>query len=167
MHSTTAAAADARSIRKDALSPTEVRLRVVDEHHRLRILLTALQALAREVTLDATRDGALRSGLRTLIVEFALHLDSEEEMLLPLVSKVDAWGAERAARMREEHRVQRALLRRMFRRLEERTLTPSDLALEVDGLVLRIFHDMRDEEAELLDEGLLHDDAVVVDQICG
>lgn len=163
MHTTAAA----RSIRREELSPTEVRLRVVEEHRRLRGLLSALQALARDVTLDPSRNEALRSGLRTLIVEFALHLDSEEDMLLPLVAKVDAWGAERAARMREEHRVQRALLRRMFRRLEERPIGPDDLAVEVDALVLRIFHDMRDEEAELLDETLLHDDAVVVDQICG
>lgn len=156
-----------KSVRRDELSPAEVRARVVDEHRRLRVLLAGLQTLAREVTIDASRDEALRSALRVLIVEFALHLDSEEELLLPLVARVDAWGDERAARMREEHRVQRALLRRMFRRLEERSLTPNDLAVEVDGLVLRIFHDMRDEEAELLDEALLHDDAVVIDQICG
>lgn len=146
--------------------PTEVRSRVFDEHRRLRRSLVRLQDLARSVTIDPSLTADLRAALRGLLVEFALHLDSEDEILMPLIETIDAWGPERAGRMREEHRIQRALLQRMFDRAEKRG-EPDQLASEVDSLVLRIFRDMHEEEEELLDENLLRDDVVAIDQTCG
>lgn len=153
-------------VRATPSRPSEVRSRVFDEHRRLRRSLVRLQDLARTVTIDASRADELRAAFRALLVEFALHLDSEDEILMPLIEGVDAWGHERAGRMREEHRVQRALLQRMSDRAE-RGRDPEELAADADSLVLRIFRDMHEEEQELLDEDLLRDDVVAIDQTCG
>lgn len=147
-------------------SPTEVRGRVFEEHRRLRRSLVRLQELARSVTLDESLAPALRMNLRALLAEFARHLDSEDRILMPLIETIDAWGCERAGRMREEHRIQRALVEQMFDRAERR-VDPDQLAADVDALVLRIFRDMHEEEEELLAEDLLRDDVVAIDQTCG
>lgn len=148
------------------LAPSVVRARILDEHRRLRVSLARLQMLARDVTLDEGRLPQLRGAFQRLVLEFGSHLDSEDESLMPLVETLDAWGPERAARMREEHVGQRKMLDLMCDRLRQMTDALA-FASEVDALVLRIFRDMHEEEAEILDVDLLRDDVVVIDQTCG
>jgi hypothetical protein len=81
---------------------------------RIRRSLIELHALARNVTIERDLTTALRDAWRRFIVEFSLHLDSEEDLLLPLVERADAWGPQRAEAMRVEHQAQRMLLREMF-----------------------------------------------------
>ncbi len=158
--------ANLRGVRTPTLSPGDVRDRIREEHGRIRRSLMDLQALARGVTLDEDLAGALRANLRCFVVEFSLHLDLEEEILMPVVEQLDAWGPQRAAAMRVEHAEQRQLLRHMFERGSHRE-DPLGLAEEVDALVLRMFHDMRSEEAELIHDDVLRDDIVAIDQTCG
>lgn len=148
------------------IAPSEVRQRILKEHRHLRHLLVELQELARATTLESEHASRLRSSLRTLLAEFSLHLDSEEEILVPVIEKIDAWGAARADNLRKEHAEQRGMLRSMFRRAED-PRDACDLAEEVDRLVLRIFRDMREEEAELLHENVMRDDVIAIDQCSG
>lgn len=150
----------------DALSPSEVRSRVLAEHAMLRERLVELQSLARAVTIEQTIVGELRQCVRKLIMEFSMHLESEEEILMPVIETIDAWGHQRASRMRDEHALQRALLVRMFERVSS-PQPPIELAIEADALALRVFRDMLDEEQGLLAEDFLRDDVVAIDQFCG
>lgn len=149
-----------------SLTPSQVRRQVFEEHDQLRVRLVRLQELAREVALDALCVTVLRDDLRTLLLQFARHLDLEEALLMPLIENIDAWGPQRAAAMREEHQLQRSLILKMFGRCE-RLDDAVAFAIEVDALVHRIYQDMNGEEAELLDADLLRDDVVAIDQTCG
>ena len=155
-----------KRIGSNELSPSDVRARVLAEHGMLRERLVELQSLARAVTIELTLVGALRTCLRKLIMEFSMHLESEDELLFPLIETIDAWGHERASRLREEHAVQRAFLVCIFERVNA-PQPPIELALDADALVLRIFRDMKEEESELLTDELLRDDVVAIDQFCG
>ncbi len=148
------------------LTPSQVRIRITGEHKLLRKQLVALQSLARSVTLDERETAALCAMVRGFITDFERHLRSEEEVLLPLVDALDAWGPMRAAHMRGEHFMQRSLLEGMYAKAL-RVENPLEFAIEVDALVLQILTDMREEESALLAADTLRDDVVVIDQTCG
>ena len=59
----------------------DARERVIHEHGRLRGHLFALQAIARDVALDGSREDELRDGVRRLCVEMIRHLETEEQLL--------------------------------------------------------------------------------------
>lgn len=155
-----------KRVHAEELSPSDVRSRVLAEHEMLRERLVELQSLAREVTIEETLVGELRQCLRKLLMEFSMHLESEEEILMPVIETMDAWGHQRASRMRDEHAMQRALLARMFERVSS-PQPPIELAIEADALALRVFRDMLEEEQELLAEDFLRNDVVAIDQFCG
>jgi hypothetical protein len=148
------------------LAPSEVRARILEEHRRLRKRLFQVQELARATALDDVHAPELRTTARALIMEFGLHLESEEEILLPVVADITGSGPELAAHMQQEHAEQRAELREMFQRTETRA-EHQVLAQEMDQFVLRILKDMRSEEQAVLREDLLRDDVIAIDQCCG
>lgn len=148
------------------MTASEVRARVLEEHRRLRTLLVQTQGLARAAALEATAVPSLRASTRTLLLELSLHLDSEEEILMPLIAELPGYGDVLVAQMREEHAEQR----RELRALHERTMrndVEGTLPEAVDDFVLRLFRDMRAEERCLLDENVLRDDVIVIDKFCG
>ena len=152
-------------IRAVVLTTSEVRERILAEHRRLRRQLIDVQVSAREAVLEPLPLALVRARLRTSLVECAMHLDSEEELLIPVLTGIDAWGPLRVLELKEEHEGQRNLIKDMLARAE-REESAETLAAEADALVLRIFRDMREEEDGILREEMLHDDVVVVDQ-CG
>jgi iron-sulfur cluster repair protein YtfE (RIC family) len=132
-----------------ALTAEQVRERIVDEHQRLRRLLVDVQGLARGVALESTMLPALRSALHVLLVEFALHIESEERILLPLLER-DESGSAQADSLRRDHERQRNQLRAMFAKIDADASEAAWLAEATDGFVLSVLRDMRDEEVELL-----------------
>jgi len=103
--------------------------------------------------------------LKRAVVEFAddlnLHLSAEEELLGPILERLDAWGPVRLELLRSEHAHQRALLHTLH---TDRSLEPREMARRVRSLVADVLVDMNAEERDLLAEGLLRDDPIVVDQ---
>jgi hypothetical protein len=89
----------------------------------------------------------------------------EEELLLPAIAEVDAWGPVRAEQMAEDHQAQRATIARlndMGRRAES-----ASLAGEAMALGKALLADMRREETDLLHPDLLRDDVIAIGQFLG
>jgi hypothetical protein len=89
----------------------------------------------------------------------------EESYLLPALREADAWGEERAARLIRDHREQRELFDFLNARLRDEAQPAALVARDVNHLVALLRDDMREEEAELLDERVLRDDIVAVDAL--
>jgi len=120
----------------------EVCAQVLDEHARIRKILDELER------------AAASDRLRETVIEFVHvmlgHLELEEEILLPVLVKVDAWGPARVERMQEEHATQRVQLVAMIAEAKDVTYVLTALARDVRQLARDLREDMRHEEADLL-----------------
>jgi len=148
--------------------PSEVRLRVLEDHGRLRIALSKLRRLAQQVGAGLAGGSLkIRRELRSFADQFFRHLQMEEEVLLPVLRNVDSWGKERAERVLEEHREQRQTLLEL---LEDLDRTPQRVTRHVRHVLWlcdALEADMLHEEAGVLSESLLRDDVVVIDGMGG
>jgi acetoin utilization protein AcuB len=147
--------------------PEAIRARILREHERIRSLLDHMEVLAGRLASGERSTGVrLRNWARELSSVLRAHLDLEEELLLPAIRQVDAFGDARADELLAEHAVQRQLLGRV---VDELCTAPSDAALAVG--VLELVRALRDdivaEERDFLGEVLLRDSLVPVDSFGG
>ncbi|MAE94682.1 MAG: hypothetical protein CL910_08490 [Deltaproteobacteria bacterium] len=152
----------------DLPPPSEVRRRVLEDHVRVRLALQELRSSAEWARTGVSDRGPnLRQEAGRFTDFFFQHLEMEEEILLPTLRGVDAWGDARAERVLEEHLEQRQMLTEL---LEDLDRTPERLtrhARHVLWLADAIEADMLHEEESVLSEKLLHDDLVNVDSMGG
>ena len=143
------------------MKPSEIRSRILAEHDDLRRRLTGIETLAAR----ALGENALRAAVSQLAAALEEHLSMEDELLLPAIRDVDAWGSIRAKRMMEEHEGQRVTIDRLneISRGGDRT----ELARSVQALRKALLEDMRREESELLHPDLLRDDVISIGQCAG
>ena len=146
------------------MRPSQVRLRILDDHARLRTLFSELDEVAQRV-LEG--EGQLAFRLRVLAESlresFPAHLDLEDAVLVPALKQVHPWGPERAEHVVREHREQRHLFEHLLRELSDPTRPVDELAVELRWLVKELLRDMTEEEDSVLDSDLLRDDEVAVD----
>jgi len=142
-----------------AVTAEQIRERIFDEHRRLRRLLVDVQGLARGVALESVMLPSLRSALHVLLVEIALHIESEERLLLALLDRGEddlAGSADeqraKAETLRRDHVRQRNELRTMFARIDAGSVDSAAamLAEATDSFVLRVLRDIKNEEVEYL-----------------
>lgn len=141
---------------------SKIRKIILVEHEGLRINLRGIEALLDRVAAgDLEAQAAAQQQLTAMLQSFLRHIEHEEEILQPVLEKIDAWGPQRKAAMEEEHKMQRALVMQ---------LTSVDPSLDPKGWVrdVRVFAqdlllDMADEEKTCLSPNVLRDDVVVVD----
>jgi iron-sulfur cluster repair protein YtfE (RIC family) len=146
------------------MRPEQVRLRILADHARLRVLFTELDDVARQVLLGvAGRAFRLRVLAEALREQFLEHLALEDRVLHPVLREIDPWGPERARQLDEEHRSQRERMRRLLAELTDARRAPEELARDVRGLVSDLLLDMLHEERTLLTEELLSEDVVETD----
>ncbi|MFL5393697.1 MAG: hemerythrin domain-containing protein [Myxococcales bacterium] len=136
------------------------------QHKQLRERIVEVGEAASNVLACSEGELAGRAAeLSRAVITFAddlnLHLAAEEELLGPILERIDAWGPVRLELLRSEHAHQRALLRTLH---TDRSLEPRDMARRARSLVADVLVDMNAEEKDLLAEGLLRDDPIVVDQ---
>jgi iron-sulfur cluster repair protein YtfE (RIC family) len=142
--------------------PSLVRARIVQHHGELRAKLEVLQRLAIEAdggdVTAAEHAVALTHGL---FEELADHLDIEEQLLVPMLREVDAWGELRANELLKHHELQWAKLKA----LRSRAVQSSALAMARDLalLVTALRRELLDEDRELLTPDVLRDDVVGID----
>lgn len=150
------------------MRPSEVRERVLEDHARLRELLSELQQLAGRV-LEGQRE--LESQLRTqgqlLRERFLAHLDMEDRYLVPALRETVGWGEERAARVSAEHAEQRQRMDVILRHLVDLEEPAEWIAAELATLVRDLLMDMEHEDRAVLSEDLLRDDPVAIDLEAG
>ena len=136
------------------------------QHKHLRESIVAVGEAAANVLasrdpelLDRATD--LLQTVETFADELRVHLAAEEELLGPILERLDAWGPVRLDLLRSEHAHQRAVLHALH---VDRKLGPRELAKRARSLVGDVLLDMEAEERDLLSENLLRDDPIVLDQ---
>lgn len=150
------------------MQPSEVRKRVLEDHEGLRADLDRLERLKEQIRCESEGQvRSLRSDASSLLEKLRVHMHWEEKYLLPVLRDTDAWGEERARRLVEDHREQRALLDFILERLHD-SVRPSELVLsDVAGLIDFLREDMEEEERDMLDERVLRDDVVSIEMEAG
>jgi len=150
------------------MKPSEVRRRVLSDHEELRQQLERLERRAQAAVKGAADASAeLRSQGEALLDRLAIHMSWEDRYLVPVVRVADGWGDERAARIAEDHREQRELLRYALRQLHDQSRPEPLVASNLLDLVALLRKDMDEEEQAFLDEWLLRDDPVAIDLFIG
>lgn len=148
------------------MKPSEIRARVLAEHVKIRSLLSEVEFLAaRALAGKLPNEGRLHAKAIELYSTMYAHMSMEDELLYPAIYEADSWGFVRAARMKEEHAVQRAALNGLAD-IEWRHNTV-ELARAIEALAKDIREDMEREESELLNPDLLRDDVIAIAQNSG
>jgi len=135
------------------IARVEIRKRISSDHAVLRSLCRALIAVARAAERDEKHRPVIRDVLGQLCTEVERHFQYEEEVIVPLMREVDAWGPVRVERLFQEH-------------AEDGVRNVEDLADEVVWFFQRFEQDMADEEERLLNAEALGAEPRV-DQIDG
>ena len=145
------------------MKPSEVRERTLRDHEGLRIALDRLERCCREAARgDSLPAGQLREAAHALMIDVDRHMRWEERHLEPALREADAWGNERADRMRSDHREQRETLGHVLTNLRDSSRPPALAPMLLD-LITLLRDDMAEEEDLLLDPRVLRDDVVGID----
>ena len=150
------------------MQPSQVRRQILDDHDKLRGMLSSLEALARAV-LAGNRDqaGALRAEGEALHERLLEHMHWEDLYLVPALREADAWGEARAAEVERDHREQRELLGHTLAGLRDQSRPLAALADSLIDLVALLREDMEQEEQASVDARVLRDDVVGIDVEAG
>jgi len=148
------------------VNPSDVRARVLAEHLWLSEKLTRLEGAAAGVLSGNWGDSApLRERALNLCESLSFHLATEDEILVPLLRDLDAWGEVRVERVENDHQAQRAEIAELRRRAEEDA--PVSLARAVLSFAHALRADMAHEEQMSLSRDLLRDDPISINQLDG
>jgi iron-sulfur cluster repair protein YtfE (RIC family) len=142
--------------------PSLVRARILQDHGELCAKLETLQRLASEADGGSNAAVAPAAELtRSLFDELADHLDVEEQLLLPVLREVDAWGELRADELVKHHENQWRELKALRSRADG--LSAIAIASELGVLVAALRTDMLDEDRDVLAADVLRDDVLGID----
>jgi iron-sulfur cluster repair protein YtfE (RIC family) len=146
-----------------SIRPSEVRSRILRDHETLSERLAALQRAADEAA-DTNGEACARTRefACLLVEELADHLEVEEQLLVPLLRDMDAWGPLRADELRHHHEQQW----RGLKRLRERVTSPlqaRELAAHIALMVQVLRHELQQEARHLLTPEILRDDVLGID----
>jgi hypothetical protein len=152
--------------RSKTVNPSDVRTRVLAEHIWLSEKLCRLEASAAAVKDGNLGEaGRLRERALDLCEALLLHLATEDEILVPLLRGLDAWGEVRVERVQGDHEAQRGEVAQLCFDAEHEA--PPELAETVLAFTHALRADMEHEERVSLGRDLLRDDTVSVDQLDG
>ncbi len=145
----------------------ELRMRILSEHVQLREALeTTLEKVQRA---GARRSGVLppapRREVQFLVEVLLTHIELEDRELVPVLQEIDAWGEERARRVKVEHEAHRAALRKLSQLAQ--SATGPELLEAAEGLFKSLLIDMAEEDRTVLHPDLLRDDVVSIGQTDG
>ena len=135
------------------------------QHQRLRGLIDAVREKAAAILSAADaplerRAAALAGAIAILGSDLRAHLATEEELLGPILERIDAWGLVRLGLMRAEHAHQRAVLEAL--RTDDK-LGAQEMAKRAWSLTADVLADTEAEERDLLAESVLRDDPLNLD----
>jgi hemerythrin-like domain-containing protein len=145
------------------MRPSEVRRRILSDHELIRAAVSELDSIADRILAGEEHlSGRLRERGKHLYLKLCDHLDLEDAILVRALRDVGNVGAQRADDLEVEHREQRELLTYLVGRLEDSTHPPILLVRDFLGYTSLLRDDMKAEEANLLNFGLLRNDAEAV-----
>lgn len=142
--------------------PSLVRARILQNHGALHAKLEILQRLAIEAD-GGSGAAAERAGelTRALFDELADHLDIEEQLLMPMLREIDAWGELRADELVKHHETQWTELKELRARADQSSVLA--MAAELAVLISALRRDLLDEDREVLAPDVLRDDVIGID----
>jgi hemerythrin-like domain-containing protein len=145
------------------MKPSDVRVRILAEHTRLRSMIADLNLIVSRVTRGKPDDiSRLFNFSNQLRKTLEGHMALEEQWLVPALHKT-SWGDIRAKRIVEDHENQRAALE-VLAALEQ-SGNVAELNQGLLSLGNLLLEDMHHEEEECLQPDLLRDDEnVLIDQ---
>jgi iron-sulfur cluster repair protein YtfE (RIC family) len=148
-----------------SMRPSEVRSRILRDHEVLGERLAALQRLADEAAEGSNGEACARTREFAcgVVEELADHLEVEEQLLVPVLRDMDAWGPLRADELRHHHEQQWRGLKRLRERVSAPALQPPELAAHIALMVQLLRHELQQEAHELLTPELLRDDILGID----
>jgi iron-sulfur cluster repair protein YtfE (RIC family) len=132
------------------IAKREVRKRITTDLALLRSLCRALITVARAAERDERQRPAIRDVLSQLSSEVERHFQYEEEVIVPLLRDVDAWGPVRVERLVQEHAEQRSVLVALTEDAQDDVRNLEDLADEIVWFFQRFEREMTETEARLL-----------------
>jgi iron-sulfur cluster repair protein YtfE (RIC family) len=145
------------------MRPSQVRSRILRDHAVLSEKLATLQRFADEASQqDAEACARARAFACGVVEELADHLEVEEQLLIPLLRDMDAWGPLRANELYQHHEQQWIGLKRLQERATS-SVQPPELATHIAPTIRRLRQDMEQEELDLLTPDLLRDDVLGID----
>jgi hypothetical protein len=140
---------------------------ILAQHQRIRELLERARSVADkaldELPLPAD---AVASAIGDIRATLDVHLTFEERVLCEILEDDLPLGPERAERLREDHRKQRATLSTLHDEARSAPQRPL-LAAKLAFLASWLLDDMEEEERSLLTPDVVRDDMVAVDQATG
>lgn len=145
--------------------PGEIRQQVLSQHEGLRRLLTGLEQEVRSAA-DPARAAGLAHRWKELRAALDAHMAYEDAVLKPALEDIDAWGADRADQVLDNHLRQRE-------RLEQIDLVFSPVVTHqarldsLLGIIGELRQDMAQEEKTQLRADVLRDDVVAIGQAGG
>lgn len=148
---------------EEELLPSEVRKRILAEHDKLRGLMAEVRETSARARQNGTGHQEFADASQALLTAVAKHLDLEDEILVPTLETIDAWGPERAKRLATEHENQRQILTQVSEQLARGEHAPDETIERMETFVDRLEKDMALEEKTSLDEELLREFPIRVD----
>jgi iron-sulfur cluster repair protein YtfE (RIC family) len=146
----------------------EVRARILADHQRLRKLIGATERVA---ALIEEGEEDLGDSLRVLLValfrKLKVHMQYEDDVLQPILARIDAFGEVRAAQFDHEHEEQREQMGEILHAACDLHAHPREVAGRALHILRRLLADMEYEEREFLDPDVLRDDIVAIDPEAG
>lgn len=146
----------------EELLPSEVRARILKDHERIRAAIGAVRQAARD-SRDNGHFRRFREVAQELLTMVDRHLDLEDEILMPTLRTIDAWGPHRAERLSAEHQSQRVVLEKARQELTRAGRATIDVVAGMEEFTNRLEKDMELEEKTSLDEELLREFPMPVD----
>ena len=150
------------------MDPNRVLEHIRADHDRLRSRFDAIEYLAKDI-IDGWRDDIhllIRVG-ELMLSELFDHMRWEEEHLAPALRTADTQGEDRAARLAEDHREQRMLLRYELERLRDPAIPKLLLSRNLLDYLELLRRDMQEEERWMLDLCPLRNEFVGVEVTTG
>jgi hypothetical protein len=124
--------------------PSHVREPILAEHRRMRRLMQAV--------IDAQDVATLRPAAQALFAALRTHVANENDLLLPALESIDAWGPLRADKLGIEHETQLAWIEDTERHLEIELSDFETAHARLASFVTLVESEMKREEREVLDE---------------
>lgn len=148
--------------------PSEIRLRILEEHQQLRELLDEIERAATkapEHDPQKEAEDTLRAAAARLHEVLTRHLELEEKILVPALRDADGFGPARVEELLTEHEEQRADLEFAIGRAARSLGSYEHVRTHLLRLCERLREDMTHEEDEFLSKDLLRDDIIRIEFI--
>jgi iron-sulfur cluster repair protein YtfE (RIC family) len=148
------------------LMPSEVRRKVLSQHREIEQMLSELEAGVAQLGEGSVDAGQVKRAAYALRGILELHMNFEEEYMVPAINEADGFGPERVRHLYAEHAAQRKELDRLVDGIRE-ARSPDDLTSGVTKLASMLRTDIEEEEREYVTDKLLRDSIIPTDTFGG